>query len=244
MAQRQSVKTAWIAAGGAVVVAIIGAIATYATLDGTSNEKESRQAPAPISQNVSGNNNAVVGTMGTGNSSLQNLGNINVTGEGATFVVGSALTAAEMAPRIANADAARDQRDKFVTLFLDLRDAMRDCHKSYVAYKTKEGKDGADEKKFQWKSNLQKLILAIRELDEVFSIYSPETKQKLQMYSITETRTFGGRTYLTGPGNDGNVDDALGASFDDALASLDKYIRDEFRPEEIYRARKPSPDQN
>jgi tetratricopeptide (TPR) repeat protein len=135
-------------------------------------------------------------------------------------------------------------RQELVRSVVNLRNAMIGCQKWYDKYK--KAADHSDihtlpDPRVEWVRSLTDLGRNVAALDQVLSIFSPETRRHIQDYLDAEDlevgaiETLGPAAEELGGSTDFDIKNVqLKSSFDAALEKLDRFIRENFKPEEIH----------
>jgi hypothetical protein len=158
----------------------------------------------------------------------------------------------------------RPRRDVLGGL-LELRAAMIACQKSYQDYREtlSEGDyDSVMEKRSKltppadatllnqpresWGQTVANLAAVLTEVDSILTIFSPETAQRVRYYHILEARDPDPPWRTRDPMDTLRAVDAgidlqqvsISSQFESALGKLDEFIRQNFKPEEVFAAQK------
>jgi len=171
-------------------------------------------------------------------------------------LIGLAATALHDKPR----------RDVLLAV-LNLRERMVACQKTYDDYQTVLKEDDYDvimerrrelpaptehstlivyDPRDWWESSVSLLAEAFCEADPILNIFSPNTSHHVlgyftgEVYSAKGPSTANAYKVLERAGADIDLtrDDALGSKFRTAVRELDSFIRENFKPEEVFAARK------
>ena len=141
-------------------------------------------------------------------------------------------------------------RTELTQQILELRDAMRHCHHAYVQFsEAKETRDQAaiDMRYQEWRGAFGVLDTAVANVDEVLHIFGKDAREQVNSYLISEQEPCpeDGRAVSAGivellnemPENPRATTGTV--EFEDALTTLDEFIRNTFKPEEVVAAKRP-----
>ena len=137
-------------------------------------------------------------------------------------------------------------RGDLVQSVIHLRNSMINCQQWFEKYKnaldhSKVGKLPYPNPRFEWIRSLTILGKAVASLDQVFSIFSPETREHIRSYFFEEDLALAALGSLIpaaeelGGWTDFDIENGkLEATFNTALEKLNNFIKENFKPEEIF----------
>ena len=133
-------------------------------------------------------------------------------------------------------------RASYVRSLKELDAALRDCHSDYTAYaKRATAVDDSDSSsitdsdvtklKDVHKKSVDRLLKALGELSQVFEIYDPELKDRLDTYGAMEAVVHEDPTkeYL-----EESISNSDASDFEKASSALHDYIKSQIKPEELH----------
>lgn len=131
-------------------------------------------------------------------------------------------------------------RKELIRGLLDLRDAMLRCQESYTGFRS--GVSDRAQARILWVRSVQQLAFAVREIDQVLTIFSPKARQHIKLYMSDEMSEAQSSSVLAVAAMDlgstaWKASNDLGEAFCSALAGLDTFVRENFKPEEIHSAK-------
>ena len=147
-------------------------------------------------------------------------------------------------------------RKDVVSKIMNLREAMKKCHEAYGHWLSDKDKGnthrGLGDPYIAWAYSLQDLASAIRDVDDVIAIFSPEAKGALYGYQMHEWHLADAaqirhfrreldqslellslRVLGTEETEKGETEGGIEADFTEAMDKLDQFIRTTFRIEEV-----------
>jgi len=141
-------------------------------------------------------------------------------------------------------------RSDLTTHIMTLRDAMRDCHETYLRFsdaKAEGDQAVIDQSYLEWRAAFGILDTAVAKVDDVLHIFGKEAHREVQRYLLSESKPCAEDGYAVSAAmvqllrekpRDPQATTGK-AEFADALDKLDAFISSTFKPEEVIAAKRP-----